>query len=455
MGNTPPGEPANTDPRKDGTAARRAGPSSAHDLSAAGWGLSALGRGEHDRRAPATQGEAFRAESHGNGGGDASFLAAALEPLLRQACEGRLSEVRWFRSAWQAGGASTGLATFALDDGTTTEVVVKLPVGPTEYRWTTALGGMPHVSEHVVDGPLDGEETGRVEVCASCACAMGPTPRVYAAGTCIGGYDLAWLVMERFEGDPLSRHLSRGAIEDLLNAAAEWYAAAQLVRLPEDAAPPLTKDWRGLIERSASIVDNGALDDEERWHDATHAVLGLLPRILGVWESRPINTWCHGDLHPGNAMRRAGAWWYAGHMTPTRTRTGENAAGPGVSESRAQPDPIHGAARGGASPGGCTLIDLALVHPGHWVEDAVYLERLYWGRSDLLEGVRPVPFLAQARRERGMSSPEDYTLLANIRRVLMAACVPNFLKHEGHPRYVSAALDVLERLLPVVRSRVR
>ncbi len=159
-----------------------------------------------------------------------------------------------------------------------------------------------------------------------------------------------------------------------------------------------------------------------------------------------------------NSMMSLGS---TGTMMPTAimsratvTNMKMNAADPGASESRAQPDPIHGAARG-ASPGGCTLIDLALVHPGHWVEDAVYLERLYWGRSDLLEGVRPVPFLAQARRERGMSSPEDYTLLANIRRVLMAACVPNFLKHEGHPRYVSAALDVLERLLPVVRSRVR
>ena len=45
---------------------------------------------------------------------------------------------------------------------------------------------------------------------------------------------------------------------------------------------------------------------------------------------------------------------------------------------------------------------------------------------------------------------EDYTALANIRRVLMAASVPAFLLHEGHPKYVGAALDLLERLIPQV-----
>jgi hypothetical protein len=32
----------------------------------------------------------------------------------------------------------------------------------------------------------------------------------------------------------------------------------------------------------------------------------------------------------------------------------------------------------------------------------------------------------------------------------MAASVPAFLEHEGHPRYVHAALEVLEKLLPIV-----
>jgi hypothetical protein len=32
----------------------------------------------------------------------------------------------------------------------------------------------------------------------------------------------------------------------------------------------------------------------------------------------------------------------------------------------------------------------------------------------------------------------------------MAASVPAFLLHEGHPKYVHAALEHLERLLPLV-----
>jgi hypothetical protein len=41
-------------------------------------------------------------------------------------------------------------------------------------------------------------------------------------------------------------------------------------------------------------------------------------------------------------------------------------------------------------------------------------------------------------------------MLANTRRVLMAASVPAFLLHEGHPRYVHAALELIEKLLPLV-----
>lgn len=96
------------------------------------------------------------------------------------------------------------------------------------------------------------------------------------------------------------------------------------------------------------------------------------------------------------------------------------------------------------------MIDLALVHSGHWIEDALYLERLFWGQQERLCGVRPVQDLARLRKQRGLNGTEDHGLLANARRVLMAACVPAFLAHEGHPRYVAAALEILERTLPVV-----
>jgi hypothetical protein len=79
----------------------------------------------------------------------------------------------------------------------------------------------------------------------------------------------------------------------------------------------------------------------------------------------------------------------------------------------------------------------------------VYLERLHWGRGDVLCGVKPVNFLARSCRDAGLATSEDYTMLANVRRVLMAATAPAFLAREGHPKYVHAALEMLERCLPL------
>src|SRR6185503_4504487 len=111
-------------------------------------------------------------------------------------------------------------------------------------------------------------------------------------------------------------------------------------------------------------------------NQAIRAVQKMLPRLLERWQQRPMNTWCHGDLHLGNAMRRPGAQ-------------------PG------QPS---------------VLIDLAMIHPGHWVEDAVYLERLYWAKPELLCGIKPVSELARLKREQGTLGQEDYAMLANTRR---------------------------------------
>ncbi|MCX5659956.1 MAG: hypothetical protein NTW19_09575 [Planctomycetota bacterium] len=58
---------------------------------------------------------------------DSRPLGALLEPALRQTCGGRLSEVNWFRTDWQRGGALTGYATYRDDDGQPQPVVVKLP----------------------------------------------------------------------------------------------------------------------------------------------------------------------------------------------------------------------------------------------------------------------------------------------------------------------------------------
>lgn len=354
-----------------------------------------------------------RGHASGNGGGgdagSAWSLAAALEPVLRGACQDRLSPVQWFRSSWQAGGAATGFARFQIEGAEAVPVVVKLPVGPAEFRWTVALGGLPHAAERLDDGPLDDDVM--CEVSPGYACAMGPTPRVFAAGTVVGGYDLAWLVVERLDGQPVSGSMSRGSIESMLRAAADWYARSARLRAVDGARGVKTEDWEKLLARAREAIKSQGIAEPQRWNHAVHQAQRALPTLLARWNARPINTWCHGDLHPGNAMLRRG---FAGNGT-----------------------------------GSCVLIDLALVHPGHWVEDAVYLERMHWGRSEVLDGVKPVNFLARARRDAGLATSEDYTLLANVRRVLMAATAPAFLAREGHPKYVHAALEMLERCLPL------
>jgi len=266
-------------------------------------------------------------------------------------------------------------------------VVVKLPVGSVEYRWTTSLGG-PHRSD-----------------------PEPPTPRVLASGEVIGGYDLAWLVIERLEGQPLSQDLSEQAVHDLLHAAADFHDAAITAR-PIEGHPP-GHDWEGLIEKARTLTRKGALAEHQHWNDVLRKVQKALPVLQRKWNARRLNAWCHGDLHPGNALRRA--------------------------------KPVS---PGSIARGGCVLVDLALVHPGHWVEDAMYLERLYWGKPEQLHGVKPATVLARLRRERGLPSDDGYADLAVVRRVLMAACVPAYTEREGHHRYTHAALEILEQGLP-------
>ncbi|MCW5766834.1 MAG: hypothetical protein KIT68_12770, partial [Phycisphaeraceae bacterium] len=67
-----------------------------------------------------------------------------------------------------------------------------------------------------------------------------------------------------------------------------------------------------------------------------------------------------------------------------------------------------------------------------------------------LHGVNPLWALAAHRRALGLHAHDDYGLLANVRRVLMAGCAPAFVEQEGNPRYLHAALEILSRLLPQV-----
>ncbi len=328
-------------------------------------------------------------ETHSVASGDAHGLALALSPVLREHTGGRLGPIEWFRSRWQRGGAATGFSTWRRAGGQSLDVFVKLPVGPREFRWTTEMGVMR-------DDDWDQDW-----------CSILPTPRVVACGTELGGYDLAWIITERLHGHPLAANLDKAGVLELIRSAADFQARAMTLA-PLEACPP-NPDWKKLIEKAKEVAREGDLPEANRWKEALRHVKRARPILEGRWASRPINTWCHGDLHAGNAMRR-------------------------------------NAPQEGGGP--CVLVDLALVHPGHWLEDALYLERQHWGHADMLHGVKPLTELAKLRRQRRLPVDDHYPELANVRRVLMAACAPAMIEREGNPQYLHAALDVIERLLP-------
>ncbi|MEM9166007.1 MAG: aminoglycoside phosphotransferase family protein [Planctomycetota bacterium] len=330
---------------------------------------------------------------------DPSDLAHALEPALREQLAGALrGEIEWFRATWQRGGAATGSAQwFDKQSGQTIPVVIKLPVGGSELIWTTALG------KHGFDRDI---RTGQTPF---------PTPRVIASGDVLGGYDLGWLVIERLEGTPVSGDLSEDSLEGLLRAATVFQQlAADAASRQDDPLPGKTdsRDWGAIVEQSREVVRDAAIEDIPAWVEALRKVHKSLPHLLADWSARPVDDWCHGDLHPGNAI----------HM-------------PG--------DPGH--------PDRCVLIDLGLVHKGHWIEDAVYLERVFWGHDDRLLGVKPVRRMRALRREMGLPLTGDDGRLANIKRVLTAAAVPaRFAAEGGDAAYHAAALGCLHRLLDTV-----
>lgn len=314
-------------------------------------------------------------------------LGASLGPVIQRATNGRLDPIDWFKATWQRGGASTGYSKWSGPDGKVFDVMVKVPVGPVERDWTHALG---HVEEH-------GFEHDQYK--------DSPTPRVLAAGDTLGGYDLAWIVMERFPGHPLPVNLTKTEVLQLLQTAAQFQRLA-LERRPQ-IAPVRVRDWPQMLEHSREAAKTAEIPHHQRWNEAIKRTQKAVGRLSAQWLARPVSAWCHGDLHPGNAMLR-------------KTDDGQSR---------------------------CVLIDLALVHPGHWIEDALYLERQYWGHDELLHNVKPVAQLAKYRRELGLELGDGYADLADTRRILMAANVPAYLNQEGNPKYVEAALSMLERLL--------
>jgi len=317
-------------------------------------------------------------------GGD---LARALEPILRDCCCGRLDDIQWFNSPWQAGGASTAMAVFTDDNNTKHPAIIKLPVGPDEYRWTVGIGTNSAQNS-----------------------TPQPTPKVFAGGLSLGSYDLAWLVTEKVPGPALTTSWAEPSVRALLEAVADWYDHAN-TRWPTLAAPRPVPDWVAWIDRARESARVNAMPDAQRWNSALKKLGKLAPALVDRWAARPVNTWCHGDLHPGNAL-----WRDDETQTPRRA----------------------------------VLIDLALVHASNWVEDAAYFDHLFWGREARLYGIDPVHHLAKLRRDRNLPVDSGDEGLANIKRAVLAAVSPLTLAQDGDPVYVAGALTTLERLLPTL-----
>ncbi len=306
-----------------------------------------------------------------------SSLASSLEPVLIKQTDNRLGDINWFRTDWQRGGAATGFAKWQDEDNKVQEVVIKLPVVERELRWTRCMQN-----------------------------AKGVAPILFASGSQLNGYDLAWMIIERFPVGPLGKHWEKTNIDRIANAAARFTKSASEFPVDQDGR---REDWDVLIKTAKKSVRENHISNESKWKKAHSLLTKKLNSLLERWRGRRIDQWLHGDLHFANAMCRA--------------------EGPDAKVS---------------------LIDLAEVHAGHWVEDAVYLERQLWGHKTRLKASRPIHAMAAARKALGMQVNDDYIELVDVRRLLLAATAPAFMQSEGDPRYLASCLqqfqDATDRL---------
>jgi len=300
-----------------------------------------------------------------------SSLASSLEPVLIKQTQNQINDIHWFRTDWQRGGAATGFATWNDLKGESSEVVVKFPVVERELRWTRCM-----------------QE------------ADGVAPKLFASGEQLNGYDLAWMVIERFPIGPLGKHWEDSNIDRIANAAARFTKSAS--EFPIDQSGRL-EDWKSLLQTAKKSVRENHINHQPDWKRSHSLLSKKLSALLKKWRARRIDQWLHGDLHLANAMCRSD-----------------------------EPDAE------------VSLIDLAEVHAGHWIEDAVYLERQLWGHKTRLKASKPVHAMAVARKKLGMRVDDDYNELVDIRRILLAATAPAFMQSEGDPRYLAACLEQMQ-----------
>ncbi len=314
---------------------------------------------------------------------DSRSLAASLLPHLLHACDDRLHDVIWFKADWQRGGAATGRGHWIEPDGSSIEVIIKVPVRPRELTWLQRL-----------------QESASAPV----------VPLLLAGGTTLGGYDLAWIVIERIPFGPLGMRWHKDHIRRTSEAAARFTR--------ESAAWPIVRsdvrqeDWADMIRRSRESIRINEPSDQPSWSNGLKTLAHGIDDLVDRWRDRATNHWIHGDLHLANALSRQAM----------------------------QSGPV-------------TLIDLAEVRPGHWLEDAVFLERQLWAMPDRLVSSKPVKAMATARRSIGLPVEKNWQDLAMIRRALLAGTAPFFMRSEGHPRFFKACLRELERSLKALKLK--
>ena len=308
-----------------------------------------------------------------------SSLASSLEPVLRKQTNNRVDNIHWFRTDWQRGGAATGFATWDSGDGQL-EVVIKLPVNQRELLWTRKMQ-KPN----------------------------GVVPLLLASGEELNGYDLTWMIIERFPVGPLGKHWESNNIERIAEAAARFTNAASEFPVDQDGR---REDWDSLLKSAKISVRKNHIENESTWKKSHSLLSKKLHYFMDIWRARRIDQWLHGDLHLANAM-----------------------------------------CRDDSPEAKVALIDLAEVHAGHWIEDAVYLERQLWGHKSRLKATKPVPAMAAARKNLGMRVDDDYSILVDVRRLMLAATAPAFMQSEGDPRYLASCLIQLQNALDRLNLR--
>lgn len=270
-------------------------------------------------------------------------------------------------------------------------------------RWRDSLGTTREV---VVKVPVPPRETRWLRRIGERFAGRpdSPVPHLFASDEILGPYDFAWVILERLPHGPLAMHWHPDHFRRIGEAIARFHHAS--LETPIDGAPN-EEPWDDLLDRARTHVKDAGFPERSRWSTALKEFTKRADRAVDRWRSRRPIGWIHGDLHPANAMSRVGQ-----------------------------------------DQGPVCLLDFAEVRPGHWLEDAVYLERLHWTRPDRLEA-KPVKCVADARKALGLENG-DWPPLASARRALLAATTPAF-RGEHHPPFLSASLVRLEQGLKELR----